>query len=82
MALKVFRKFRGSGAWASRVLKITPVTVSQWLHGRITSARMDVELPRLAQMLLESDGECMLVNTASARAKVNRIRGAAKRKAK
>jgi len=79
MILSIFRQHYGSGVWASRLLKIKRSTLSKWLHGVGQSSRLDAEVPKLADMLVRTNGNCMRANGPSVRSKVGRIRGAAKR---
>lgn len=76
MALSIFRRYYRSGKWAARVLKVTPSMVSQWLHGSAKNARLDIEMPLLAEELVRTEGRCCTehVNGKSVRSKIGRIR--------
>lgn len=66
----VFMRFYGSGAWAAATLGVKRPTISQWLRGKKASTRLDAEMPRLAQRLLDTDGECI----RSVRSQIARLR--------
>lgn len=56
---RIFRRFRGSQAWAGRELNVTRCTIARYLGGHFVSAYLAEELPRLAERLLVTDGRCI-----------------------
>ena len=73
--LNIFREFHGAGAWSARVLGVSNSTVSHWLHGTKSSARLDAAMPALAEELVRTNGDCINdINGKSVRSKIGRMR--------
>lgn len=78
---RLFRHFRGSGVWASKVLGVSKQTVSRWLMQAKVSSRLDKEMPRLAAQLEKTGGKCVSdANGPSVRSKIGRLRRKGKKK--
>jgi hypothetical protein len=80
---KTFNQFRGAQAWAARKLNVNRVTVWKYLNGLISSRMLDEEMPRIAAMLIETNGKCIdSANGKSVRSQLRRLRAMRKRKAR
>lgn len=74
MILGIFRRYYRSGVWAAGVLKVTPAAISQWLHGTAKNARLDIEMPKLADLLLTTEGGCIGANGPTVRSRIGHLR--------
>lgn len=54
-ARSIFKRNRGAQAEAARKLGIAQTTMSKWLHGHVTTRRLDVEIPAFAAELLRRE---------------------------
>lgn len=56
---RVFARNRGAASELARDLDLSPVTVSLWLRGKITSERIGTAAEERAALLLEEEEPCV-----------------------